>query len=195
MKEINRIFQTWNKNPQELKIPESAQEFFDLWLDSNGYDCCDLFDIMKSWWAIRDHENVLMINYRQLKDDLPAQIARIARFIHIDPHSLNMDAILNHCSFAYMRERADKMVPFGGAHMNAAKSFFHKGPKRDYHTELTSSQIARFDQKAKKLFGSRLCPLARIWLLGGDSEIKSARPSRAFRIRVYFYFTRSSSRI
>ncbi len=52
-----------------------------------------------------------------------------------------MDAIVEHCSFDYMSERAEKMAPFGGSHMSSAKAFFHKGLKRDHRTELTPAQV------------------------------------------------------
>ena len=85
MATINRIHAEWSGDPSPLVIPESMQEFFDLWLDTDGYGCCDLFDVVKSWWKLRDEPNVLLVHYRQLKDDLRGQIARIAKFIGVDP--------------------------------------------------------------------------------------------------------------
>ena len=140
-------------------------EFFDQWLDTNGYHCCDLLDIMKSWWELRDEPNVLLLHYRQLKKDLPGQIARLAEFFSIDPTSLRMDAIVEHCSFDYMSARAEKMAPFGGAHMSSAKAFFHKGLKRDHRTELTPAQVRRFDRVALEKLGEECAH----WLETGES--------------------------
>ena len=113
--------------------------------------------------------NVLLVNYQQLKEDLRAQVMRIAGFINIDPFSLKLDAIVEHCSFGYMKERADKMAPFGGAHMSSAKSFFHKGPERDFRSELTPEQIERYDRKAVEKLGTRVRALA------GDRPTNSSR--------------------
>ncbi len=129
------------------------QAFFDVWLDTGGYGCGDLFDLVESWWKLRDEPNVLLLHYRELKDGLKGQIARLAEFLGIDPASLRMDVIAEHCSFDYMRGRADKMVPFNGEHMSSAKAFFHKGPHRDYRSELTAAQIARFDKVALRRLG------------------------------------------
>jgi aryl sulfotransferase len=145
-------------------IPVSVQEFFDLWLESDGYGCCDLFDVVRSWWALRERPNVLLVHYAPLMHDLPGQVARIARFVGADPARLPMDRIVEHCAFGYMRSRAERLVPFGGAHMDEAGAFFHKGPARDFRTELTPVQIERFDRKALEKLG-RECAY---WLETGD---------------------------
>ena len=152
---INRIHAEWSGDSTPLVIPERMQTFFDLWLDTNGYECCDLLDIMNSWWKLRDEPNVLLLHYQQLKEDLRGQIVRLATFFGIDPASLRMDAIVEHCSFEYMRHRADKMAPFNGEHLSSAKAFFHKGPKRDYRNELTPAQVERFDRDALDKLGSQ----------------------------------------
>lgn len=165
MSEINRIHAEWSANSTPLTIPDDMQTFFDLWLDNDGYECCDLLGIMASWWKLKDEPNVLLVHYRQLKDDLPGQIVRIAEFLSIDPGALRMDDILRHSSFEYMKGRAEKMAPFGGEHMSSAKAFFHKGPKRDFRTELTPEQIERFDRKALE----RLGPECSRWLESGET--------------------------
>jgi aryl sulfotransferase len=153
MATINRIHAGWSGDPTPLVIPENKQEFFDRWLDTDGYGCCDLFDVVKSWWRWRNEPNVLLVHYAQLIEDLPSQVVRLARFIGIEPKALRMDLILEHCSFGYMRTRADKLAPFGGAHMTESGAFFQKGPRRDFHTELTPAQIERFDRRALERLG------------------------------------------
>lgn len=153
MATINRIHAEWSGDPTPLVIPENMREFFDLWVDTHGYGCCDLLDIMRSWWELRAEPNILLLHYQQLKDDLPGQIARLAEFFGIDPASLRMDKIVEHCSFEYMSGRAEKMAPFNGEHMSSAKAFFHKGPKRDYRSELTAAQVAHFDRVALEKLG------------------------------------------
>jgi aryl sulfotransferase len=155
MSTINQIHAQWSGNSTPLVIPKDMRAFFDLWLDTDGYGCCDLLDIMKSWWKLRQEPNVLLLHYQQLKDDLKGQIARLAEFFGIDPASLQMDAIVEHCSFEYMSGRAEKMAPFNGEHMSSAKAFFHKGPKRDYRSELTPAQVERFDRVALDKLGTQ----------------------------------------
>lgn len=165
METINQIHAEWSGDPTPLVIPEDMREFFDLWLDTDGYQCCDLLDIMKSWWELRNEPNVLLLHYAELKKDLPGQIARLAEFFSIDSASLRMDAIVEHSSFDYMSGKAEKMAPFGGGHMSSAKAFFHKGPKRDFRTELTPEQIERFDRVATEKLGGECAH----WLETGES--------------------------
>jgi aryl sulfotransferase len=162
---INRIHAEWSGDSTPLVIPEDMQTFFDLWLETNGYGCCDLLDIVASWWTLKDEPNVLLLHYQQLKKDLPGQIARLAEFFSIAPESLRMDAIVDHCSFDYMSARAEQMAPFGGAHMSSAKAFFHKGLKRDHRNELTPEQAARFDRTALNKLGAECAH----WLETGET--------------------------
>ncbi|MEZ0353380.1 sulfotransferase domain-containing protein [Mycobacterium sp. pR1184] len=169
MSAINRIHAEWSGDSTPLVIPEDMQAFFDLWLDTGGYGCCDLLDIMQSWWKLRDEPNVLLLHYQQLKDDLAGQIVRLAEFFGIDPASLRMDDIVKHSSFEYMSGRAEKMAPFNGEHMSSAKAFFHKGPKRDYRSELTPAQAERFDRVALEKLGAECAQ----WLETGQVPVTS----------------------
>lgn len=153
MATINRIHAEWSGSSTPLVIPKDMRVFFDLWLETDGYGCCDLLDIMSSWWRLRHEPNVLLLHYQELKDDLRGQIGRLAEFFGIEPASLRMDRIVEHCSFEYMSGRAEKMAPFNGTHMSSAKAFFHKGPKRDFRSELTPTQMARFDRVALDKLG------------------------------------------
>jgi uncharacterized membrane protein len=42
------------------------------------------FDYVLNWWAHRDDDNVLVVNYEDMKKDLPSAVAAIAKFIGQD---------------------------------------------------------------------------------------------------------------
>jgi aryl sulfotransferase len=170
MAEINRIHASWSGDATPLVIPDDMRTFFDAWLATDGLGCCDLFDVVGSWWKLRDRPNVLLVHYRRLKEDLRGQIVRIAGFIGVDAAGLRLDRILEHCSFGYMRERAEQMAPFAGTHMQDPKAFFHKGPARDHRAEITPQQIARFDDLALVKLGK---DCAR-WLETGEEGAGAA---------------------
>ena len=155
MDNINSIYTAWSGDSTPLEVPEDLQEFVELWLDTDGYKCCDTFDIVASWWKFKDQPNFLVLHYNNLKKDLLGQIPRIAEFLSIDPATLRVDKIAEHCSFEYMKGRADKMAPFRGEHLASAESFFLKGPKRDFRTELSPELIARYDRKAVEKLGEQ----------------------------------------
>ncbi|MGO8745858.1 MAG: sulfotransferase domain-containing protein [Thermoguttaceae bacterium] len=156
---INEIHEEWSHDGAILAVPDSLPEFFDQWLE-NGCHCCDLFDVVRSWWKYKDLPNVLFVHYKDLVRGLERQIVRIAAFLGLDTTGLNVGAIAEHCDFEYMKRRAKKMVPFRGKHMRDPKAFFQYGPRRDFRKELTAEQIERFSDKAKE----ELDPACAEWL-------------------------------
>jgi len=62
----------------------------------------------------------------QLKQDLPGQMQRIAEFLAIPIDEMKWDAILEHCSFDYMKQHATKSVPLGGAVWGRRSDVYHR---------------------------------------------------------------------
>jgi aryl sulfotransferase len=90
---INALHAAHRRDSIPLAIPPEVNDFFDLWVPTGGYGCCDLLGIVKSWWQLRGSPNVLLLHYQDMKQDLPAVIARVAAFIGVDPASLDMDKV------------------------------------------------------------------------------------------------------
>ena len=63
-----------------------------------------------------------------LKQDMPGEIRRIAAFLDIPIDERQWEAILEHCSFDYMKVNATKSVPLGGIFWDGgAQQFIFKG--------------------------------------------------------------------
>src|SRR3546814_14227117 len=59
---------------------------------------------------------------------MPAEIRRIAAFLDIANDESRWEAIVEHCSFDYMKAHAAASVPLGGAFWDGgAQTFVHKG--------------------------------------------------------------------
>ncbi|MDH4200971.1 MAG: sulfotransferase domain-containing protein [Spirochaetia bacterium] len=159
---INQLYHKWSGKDEKMEIPEKSADFFDLWMDM-GDKYCDILHVTRSWWDVKEFENVMMLHYNELLHDLENQIARLAKFIEVDPGKLNLQKIAEHCNFNYMKQRSDRLVPFSGKHMTNSKSFFHKGPERDYKNELSPDQIKRYNIIADEKSGAE-CAL---WLETG----------------------------
>jgi aryl sulfotransferase len=70
-----------------------------------------------------------MLHFENLKQDMPGEIRRIAEFLEIEIEETKWEAILEHCSFDYMKKNATKSVPLGGAFREGgAQTFVHKAP-------------------------------------------------------------------
>ena len=145
--------------------PASIRQYFLDWLEGDGYPWWSLWENVRSWWAIRDLPNVLVLHFVELKADMPGQIRRIALHLDIPIDESAWPAILEHCSFDYMKRHATKSVPLGGAFWDGgAETFIHKGTDGRWRGTLTPEDCARYERTAEEQLG-KAC--AR-WLATGE---------------------------
>lgn len=135
--------------PPIERPPESTRQYFLDWLEKDGHPFWPFWESIRSWWAIRDLPNVKMIHFASLKADMPGEIRSIAEFLDIPIDESNWDAIVEHCSFDYMKANATKSVPLGGAFWEGgAQTFVHKGSNGRWRDTLTAEDSARYEAKA-----------------------------------------------
>ncbi len=76
-----------------------------------------------------------------------------------------VDAILEHSSFAWMKQNATRSVPLGGAFWDAgAEVFIHKGVNGRWKDVLTAAESAEYEARAEAELGAEC---AR-WLATGE---------------------------
>ncbi|MBZ4421224.1 sulfotransferase domain-containing protein [Myxococcus sp. RHSTA-1-4] len=113
------------------------------------------FAHLESWWPHRADPNVLHVRYEDLVGDLEGSIRRVARFLDLPIEEDRMGAILEKCSFAYMKQhdaRFDVRTGFFDAR-NPRPTFIRKGAVGDGRTGLTPELQSALD--------GRLGPLRR----------------------------------
>ena len=136
--------------------------YFRDWLAFDGHPFWSLWENLRWWWAIRDLDNVLMVHYADLKRDMEGEMRRIAAYLDLDP--TNWPAILDHCSFPYMKAHAAASAPLGGIFWDGgAETFIHKGTNGRWQGELTASDIAAYEARALAELG----PDCAAWLASG----------------------------
>jgi aryl sulfotransferase len=129
--------------------PDSITQYYHDWLDRDGHPWWPFWENIRSWWEIRDLANVHLLHFENLKRDLPGEIRRIAEFIAVPIEQGSWDAILEHCSFEYMKNNASKTVPLAGAFWDGgAQSFIHKGMNGRWREVLTQDEAARYERMA-----------------------------------------------
>jgi aryl sulfotransferase len=152
-------YQLLNDTPGRVGPPilppnPSVREYFLEWLDRDGYPFWPFWENIRSWWAIRDLPNIMMLHFADLKSDLPGQIRRIAAFLDIPIDERTFPAILEHCSFDYMKAHADMSVPLAGAiFADGAKSFIHKGRNGRWRDVLNAEDNRRYETTARRELG------------------------------------------
>jgi aryl sulfotransferase len=152
--------------PIEPPTDDVRQYFLD-WMDKDGHPFWPFWENARSWWAIRELPNVLMLHFADLKRDMPGQIRRVAEFLDIEIDESKWDAILEHCSFDYMKANATKSVPLGGAFWEGgAKTFVHKGKNGRWRDVLSAEDVARYEQACADELGAEC---ARWFAEGGPT--------------------------
>jgi aryl sulfotransferase len=67
-----------------------------------------LFSFVEGWWPLRDRPNVHFVHYSQLLADPATAIDDLAGFLGFEPTPEQWPVILEHTSFAWMKEREEK---------------------------------------------------------------------------------------
>ena len=132
----------------------SVIKYFQDWLTKDGYPWWPYWSYILSWWQIKDLSNVMLLHFSNIKRDMPGEIRRIAAFLNIAIDETKWDAILEHCSFDYMKAHAAQSVPFGGSIFEGgAETFMHKGVNGRWKDMLTPEDIEHYEQAAREKLG------------------------------------------
>ena len=141
--------------PPIERPPADVRQYFLDWLDKDGHPFWPFWENARSWWAIRDLPNVKFIHFERLKRDMPGEIRGIAEFLGIPIDESKWDAILEHCSFDYMKQHATKSVPLGGAFWDAgAQVFINKGVNGRWRDVLSAEDSRRYEHMAVEELGA-----------------------------------------
>ncbi len=145
----------------ERPVTDPVQYFRD-WLARDGHPFWPFWENVRSWWALRNRDNLHLVHFADLKRDMEGEIRRIAAFLDVQPK--NWDAILEHCSFDYMKAHAAASAPLGGAFWEGgAETFINKGTNGRWQGLLTSEDIAAYEARALAELG----PECAAWLASG----------------------------
>jgi len=141
--------------------------YFRVWLECDGYPFWSLWENIASWWAARDLPNVKLVHFNALKADLAGEMRRIAEFLEAPVSEAEWPALVEHCSFDYMKAHADQVAPLGGAVFDGGgASFVNKGVNGRWQGVLTPDEIAAYEAKVL----ARLGPDCAHWLATGELD-------------------------
>lgn len=163
-------YQALNDTPGRVgppieRPPASTHTYFRDWLERDGHPFWPFWENIRTWWAIRELPNVQFVHFEELKRDMPGQIRSIAKFLDIDIDESKWDAVVEHCTFDYMKANATKSVPLGGAFWDGgATTFVNRGTNGRWRETLTASDCAEYEARAERELG-RECAH---WLATGE---------------------------
>ena len=149
--------------PPLLPPPADIRQYWQEWMDKDGYPFWSFWENIRSWWQIRELPNLLLIHFNDLKRDMPGEMRRIARFLDIPIDETRWPDIVEYCTFDWMKQHATKSVPLGGAFWDGgAETFINKGINGRWADTLTAADTAEYEARAVHELG----PECARWLAG-----------------------------
>ncbi|MFW6093838.1 MAG: sulfotransferase domain-containing protein [Pseudomonadota bacterium] len=143
--------------------PAHVRDFWRMWMDENGEPWWPFWENVRSWWAIRDLPNVLLVHFEDLKRDLPGEMLRIADYLGVTLDDATWNRAVEHCTFEWMKQHADRTVPLGGIFWDGgATTFINKGVNGRWRDVLTDAECAEYEARAEAELG----PECARWLAG-----------------------------
>jgi len=159
--------------PPIEKPSASIKQYYHDWLDRDGYPLWSYWENVRSWWAIKNLPNVLLLHFANLKQDMPGQIRRIAEYLDIPIDQRTWESIVLHCEFDYMKQHAKKSVPFYGDMWNGGfQTFIHNGTNGRWSDVLSQTEIEKYEHIAAEQLGNDCAH----WLASGELP-DSTRPA------------------
>jgi aryl sulfotransferase len=137
---------------------EDVHRFFATWLAEGS-----MLHHIATFWARRDRPNVYFVHYDDLTRDLDGEMRRLASFLGIDVPAASWPAVVDRCTFASMKGRADEIGDFDRLFEGGADTFLYKGTNGRWRDVLTTEEVAAYDARVDEL----LPPDAAAWLRGG----------------------------
>lgn len=166
----DKWYEALNDTPGRIGPPigrpaETVGQYFRDWLEKDGFPFWSLWENVRTWWQIRRLPNVMLAHFAALKADMPGEMRRIAAFLDIPIDESRWGAIVEHCTFDYMKAHAAASVPLGGAFWDGgAETFLHKGTNGRWHETLNAEDSAAYEQRAVAELG----PDCARWLKTGE---------------------------
>jgi len=126
--------------------------FFDAFLEGTIY--WDWFSHIVSYWKYRHVPNLLLLHYNELKADPRGQIKRIAKFCNAELDEKQLNNVVEHSSFEWMKKHQHLFSPppflFDEGH------FVYKGTNNRWKDVMTPDQVRRYDEVSRKKFEPEL---------------------------------------
>jgi aryl sulfotransferase len=145
--------------------PQDIRQYWRDWFEHNGHPFWPFWENIRTWWAIRELPNVMLVHFTNLKQNMPEQIRRIAAFLDIPIDETHWEEILKYCSFDWMKQNAAKSVPLGGAFWDAgAQVFINQGVNGRWTETLTAHDVMAYEARAVRELG----PECTQWLATGE---------------------------
>lgn len=102
-------------------------------------------------WSRRDAENVVLVHYDDLLNDLDGQVRRLARRLDIEVTPNRLTELAQAATFESMRARHDELVPDRSGILKDSRAFFRRGRSGAGAEALTDEELAHYYERVGTL--------------------------------------------
>ncbi|HSG78760.1 MAG TPA: sulfotransferase domain-containing protein [Acidimicrobiia bacterium] len=138
----------------------SDEEALDRWLEGEdvpGWNARFVLHHYRTFWDVKDEENVALFHFEDYRNDLPAEITRLAGHLGIEVPDGRAAELAAEAAIDRVRSRADDIAP--EAHMGVFKDtgrFFRSGGSGEWERQMTPAQQERYQVLADRLAAADL---------------------------------------
>lgn len=93
----------WFFEPGTISLTEFAEEFF-----MKRQDAMDYWEHAASWWRQAKRDDVLLLCFEHMKQDLPGSVRRIADFMGCPPDRDLLTLVVNQSKLEFMKQHASQ---------------------------------------------------------------------------------------
>ena len=126
-------------NGAHFGFDKGFDQFFQL-VEEKSLIQGDWFDFNLGWWEHKDDPKFLFVTYEDMKKDVRSVIVRICRFLDTKLEKETIDAILDHTSFANMKNNPMVNYEFFKGMDLSQSGFMTKGQVGDWKNIFTQEQ-------------------------------------------------------
>lgn len=157
---LDEFYELINDTPGRIgpRLERPQDGVYDFWqkmLRNDCYPFWSFWESLRTWWQVRELPNVKLLHFNDLKKDMPAEIRRIADFLDIPIADENWDAIVEHCTFDWMKKNAANITPMAeDLWKGGAQTFINKGVNGRWTDILQAKDINEYRRLAKQELGA-----------------------------------------
>lgn len=159
-------YRNWLEQDQ---LPEDPRDFWADWIEGRVAPQSDWgedagvhphFSYYQQWWTYRDLENILLVHFDDLLEDLPREVRRVAAFLRIDVTDDEVESVARETTFINMKSKADELLP--GA--RRADRFLNEGRNGRWREMLTEADLVLYREARRRAVANGVDEACLEWL-------------------------------
>ena len=152
------------ETPEEIIATWLTKGFFE-W-ERDGYPWWSAFHHGETFWQHRERNNILLLHYTRMREDLAGEMRRIAEFLRIEVDETIFPSLVEAATFDSMKQNADALAPGADAKLwKDNTQFFNKGKSGQWREIWSEANLIRLEELCKTYPADYID-----WLLSGGTS-------------------------